>query len=243
MNVDIINKVKALLSKTTNSGCTEAEAQIAIAKANELITKYNISIDEIDNKAEEEVWGQGKVIEAGKWTLDINVFNGVVTQYFFVKSIKFGNGERGIGRGFTLYFYGKRENVVTAKYIFDALMFASNNLWNKYRQSTKCEAKFRQIFIVKLAEGFCEKLRLERSNLINKMDTERQTSGSTAISIRNVEIQLVEKYRKTYPNVKTATTNLSPISYNDRVAQAGYNAGKNLNINRPISTTNKKSIN
>lgn len=45
-------KIKALLAKTTESGCTEAEALEAAAKAAELLHKYQLDLSELDLREE-----------------------------------------------------------------------------------------------------------------------------------------------------------------------------------------------
>ena len=43
----ILSIIQALLEKTVQNGCTEAEAEIASLKVGELLTKYNLSLSEI----------------------------------------------------------------------------------------------------------------------------------------------------------------------------------------------------
>lgn len=247
MNADIINKIKALLSKTTEAGCTEAESQAAVAMANKLITQHNISLDEIrqtEKNADTDTWGEGKIYESGKYTLDISLAVKVIEDFFFVKHIMFKNPTTRAGRGFKLCFYGKKENVITAKYVFDGLMFAFDNLWSKYRRNTGCEAKYRRTFIFNLAKGFGDKLKIDRYNMVKEMDAEKcATQGTTALAIRNIQEHTIQKFHSTYPNLKSSNINFSQIKHNSSVAQAGYNAGRKLNINRPISDqSNRKAI-
>lgn len=242
MNTDLINKVKALLSKTTEAGCTEAEAQAAVAMANKLITQHNLSLEEVKNTTDEDIWGEGKIMESGKFTLNIGLAVSVVENYFFVKSVLFKNQIRGVGRGFKLCFYGKKENVITAKYVFDGLIYSFDNLWNQYRKKTKCESKYKKIFISKVAEGFSDKLKIDRYNMVKDMDSKKSDgSVSTAIIIRDVQQRTSEKFKHTY-QTRSFVPKFSAISYDDSIANDGYNAGRKLNINRPINCDNRKLI-
>lgn len=45
-------KIKALLAKTTEAGCTEAEAMMAAHKAHELLAKYQLNLSELDLREE-----------------------------------------------------------------------------------------------------------------------------------------------------------------------------------------------
>ena len=42
-------RIQGLRSKTTNNGCTEAEALLATAKVAELLDRYDLSLTEIEN--------------------------------------------------------------------------------------------------------------------------------------------------------------------------------------------------
>lgn len=246
MSADIINKIKALLSKTTEAGCTEAESQAAVAMANKLITQYNIALDDIkgsESGLDKEKWGEAKVIESGKYTLDISLAVDVVESYFFVQSIMFRKPTSRKGIGFKLCFYGTQSNVVTAKYVFDGLIFAFDNLWKKYKIVTCCPNEYKRIFICKVAEGFKDKLKIERYTVTQEMDAKKGAPGSTALAIRNIHETTIAKYKQTYPNVKSTNINFAQIQANDRVARDGYEAGRKLNINRPIGESKRKSIN
>lgn len=45
-------KIRALLAKTTEAGCSEDEAGAAMAKAHELLAKYQLSLSDLDLRAE-----------------------------------------------------------------------------------------------------------------------------------------------------------------------------------------------
>jgi Protein of unknown function (DUF2786) len=44
---DLLSKIRALLAKTTESGCTEEEMMTAFAKANAMIAAYEVTEDEL----------------------------------------------------------------------------------------------------------------------------------------------------------------------------------------------------
>ena len=48
----VSRKIKALLQRTQEAGCTEAEAAAAAGKAHELLAKYQLSLSELDLKEE-----------------------------------------------------------------------------------------------------------------------------------------------------------------------------------------------
>lgn len=52
MSKDIIKKIKSLMAKTTENGCTESEALLAAKKAAELMQRYNLSLSQIEIESE-----------------------------------------------------------------------------------------------------------------------------------------------------------------------------------------------
>ena len=50
----LLDKIRALLSKTTEAGCTEAEALAALTKAQAMIDAYEVSDDELALTKEEK---------------------------------------------------------------------------------------------------------------------------------------------------------------------------------------------
>ena len=58
---DIINKIKNLLNKTTENGCTVEEAASAIALAQKLISRHNLSMMDIETAEEEVIANFGAV--------------------------------------------------------------------------------------------------------------------------------------------------------------------------------------
>lgn len=67
---NIAARIRALLAKTVASGATEAEAQLAFEKAHELLRKYQLSLSDLELRAEgtgEAVCPPGEVHEIGQW--------------------------------------------------------------------------------------------------------------------------------------------------------------------------------
>jgi hypothetical protein len=56
----IANKVRALLAKTTDKGCTEAEAMAAAIKAKALMDEYQINLSEFDLESEGFIRGKAE---------------------------------------------------------------------------------------------------------------------------------------------------------------------------------------
>ncbi len=240
MNDALIQKIRKILSKTAEAGCTEEEANSAFALANKLMMEHNITMMQVKTSGEqsEQVFGEAKADEYGKWTLDISLAAGTVQDFFFVKYIAMP--KPGARRYNILLFFGTKENAITAKYVYDGLISAFDNLWTSYQRKHRRPAKERRTFIRGVTEGFKCKLREERKNLVQEQDLTRG-AGGTEIVLRSVVQQTLERFNKTYPDLKYRKVQMARDSYNPQTRAAGFNAGKNLNISRPIGHSKSTS--
>lgn len=237
MNESISRKIQALLAKTSDANCTEEEARTALTMASRLASQYNISMEEIKSgggKSADE-WEELDIHDSGKWTLDIEMANAVINKYFFVKSVMIKKETRGTGRGFTLVFYGRKENVATAKFVFNGLLMAFRNLWQSYRDRTGCDISLRYSFLFGVTNGVSDRLKSERTDVISQRDKQISYQGTgTAIMLQNIEQELNARFNEKYNDLTKSKSNLGNINYNPGVTQAGYDAGKALNIRRSI---------
>jgi len=109
----MVDRISALLKKTIENGCTEDEAASAAAKAQELLFKYNLTIDEVlqeDEQGEqfEVVFSEDTFgVQAQQdWKLQ---FAAMIARYYFCKCVFHGK------RGFT--FIGREHNVQVARMV------------------------------------------------------------------------------------------------------------------------------
>lgn len=111
----IARKVRALLSRTTDAGCTEAEAIEAAAKARELMDRYRVTLSDVEIKAEpitQETVERPNSLRwaAGDYALHgINAYCGVKT--WFHKSA-------GVRR---LRIFGMKPDVEMARYLYELI--------------------------------------------------------------------------------------------------------------------------
>lgn len=230
----ILDRIRKLLAKANDSSVTEAEANAFMEKASRLLAEHNLDMASLKRSEDDEQWGQGKMIQRGKWTREIALASQIINEHFFVKTIMMPHGNKGVGRGFTLYAYGMKTNVVSAKYVFDGLLAAFENLWQSYRRKTKCEAKFRKTFICGVANGFSDKMKMEKYHMAQERDQQNHTPGGTAIQLRSVQEKTLEMFQRVYPSTKKVSGNFSHVHHDNEIRSAGYSAGQKLNINRPI---------
>ena len=120
----ILAKIKALLAKTPEAGCTEGEALAAAAKASELLMQYGFSENDLEEREEitcETIFAEGKRLGC---LGPIAVF---VADFADVRV--WGTKENGQS---VLKFFGKESDVQVAKYLLHLLHTATRLSWEAY---------------------------------------------------------------------------------------------------------------
>src|SRR3954466_8588927 len=115
----IVDRIRKLLSKTNEAGCTQAEAETAFAMASRLLAEHNLSMDDVSNveiEREEYIEDIGSI--AGRWTRELGLLYRVVSKYFFVEGFLSTKIIKGKPTR-VLMFFGTPTNVETAKFIFN----------------------------------------------------------------------------------------------------------------------------
>lgn len=106
----LLEKIKALLSKTTENGCTEAEMMAALDKARELMAEYDISETDLAFNAEEVVREDAAISFGGMW-----IAVGVAQ---FCEVEDYRSGRRSESR---INFVGLQSDVIFAFWLLSAL--------------------------------------------------------------------------------------------------------------------------
>jgi len=107
----MLEKVRAILSKTMDNGCTESEAMAALAKASELMATYDISDADISAVAHEKA----------------TIFKTADTDFYEIKKNlcvnvgRFTNCKAFTDRDKVINFAGKENDIVFATWLLDTL--------------------------------------------------------------------------------------------------------------------------
>lgn len=130
----ILNKIKNLLDLANNNP-NENEAIAAALKAQELMAKYNIELDQLDDKKEtreivEEVYYQSGKHEMKKWKIGLAA---IIAQNFRCKTYFLG--------GQDVVFYGFKEDAKIALEVFTYLYEIGNKFAVRYYNKCKKEGK------------------------------------------------------------------------------------------------------
>lgn len=130
----ILNKIKNLLDLANNNP-NENEAIAAALKAQELMAKYNIELDQLDDKKEtreivKEVYYQSGKHEMKKWKIGLAA---IIAQNFRCKTYFLG--------GQNVVFYGFKEDAKIALEVFTYLYEIGNKFAVRYYNKCKKEGK------------------------------------------------------------------------------------------------------
>lgn len=130
----ILNKIKNLLDLANNNP-NENEAIAAALKAQELMAKYNIELDQLDNKEEtreivKEVYHQSGKHEMKKWKIGLA---GIIAENFRCKMYSIDKQD--------IVFYGYKDDAKIALQVFTYLYEIGNKFAMRYYNKCKKEGK------------------------------------------------------------------------------------------------------
>ena len=234
---DIVGKVRKLLAKTAENGCTQAEADAAFAMASRIMAEHAIEIEEVHNQGDSvEEYAEDEVgDEVARWSSERDWAGMICKRYFFVHVYQktWRNPTRN-----RQFFFGTPTNVETAKWVYLALLDAFNRLWRDAKRKHNFPTSDRRTFTLGVVQGFRLKLEDER----RAIEVEREVMGKTGS-----EIVLASADQKREVAFKEAHTDMgkgrsAPAPRGSAGAlQAGVAAGRSLNLSRPIGSGEAKA--
>ena len=122
----IIKRIKKLLTLANNSGATEAEAKNAMAMAQRLMTRYNISVANVgDEKPKQNIRHEEYFTRKGGLNPADKEITVILKRFYKVKILF--NGGRG------LVMVGTPEDIEIAKYVHGYLRGVFFKCWNDYK--------------------------------------------------------------------------------------------------------------
>lgn len=208
----IIDKIKKLYALSTSPN--EEEAKSALNKAHELLIKYHIdfdSIDDVEFKEKFTLFERQNIPDWGK------VLANIVADYFYCK---FHTSYRKQGKFFV--FIGTDIDTQIADYTFEYLFNVIKKLLSFYKKTTKyCTSNKVFSYSSGLVAGI-------RSNLQRQSDIEK---GLGLILKENGKF--LEWYKNTY---KLTSTALSLNSKNRNAYASGYTDGKKIKLRSGVES-------
>jgi len=221
----IIEKIKALLAKTTANGCTEAEMMAALDKAAAMQDAYDITDDDLQLTKEEAACLHAdppdlKDPHGIKWRLTHGVRTFCNVQIFRMPH------ETG------LRCIGLRADVDFAMWLLDAL--ADFVFAELYAHLIGCLAPRgeRRKIIHSFVDACCNRIDERLVELVERSKAARTSNGRALVVVKDAAIQA---YMKDHDiRLRTTCSSRQPASFNEAAREAGHTAGNRATFGRPV---------
>lgn len=212
--------IQALQDKTTDNGCSEAEALEAARKMGELLEEHDLSLDDVGLREEA---GQSKKNElyaadnyAGSMVAGIAKFCSLVCYQ-----------ENSKGAAGTFVIFGLEHDLEVAKYLYEVCSEACDWDWSRYMEthgySVKKRASFRAGFAGRIYERLME-MKAERDARMARM------SDRTDLVVLKDQLVRGEFNKLGVRLTKAAPRNIAdPNAY-----RQGQVAGAKVNLSNPL---------
>jgi len=219
----VLIRVKKLMSLAKSTNRHEAEA--AMAKAHELMRKYNIDL--LNRSSHRDFVSMFIGSPALRHHREKYHLANLLQKYYFVQGLWVSSYVLSKGKmGRVFEISGIPENVKIASYVYDFVINTIDMHWRRYNQEKTLNRYRKTDFAVGIIEGFCNKLDDQKPTPSN------QTKTNALISIQDP--LLVAYMSHKYP--RTRTFQRSASSQDDQVLKHGYDIGKDLVISKGIET-------
>ena len=219
----IIEKVKALLAKTAENGCTEEEKLIALAKLRAWIDTYEITHDELQLSREEkairhdESEADARDTHKIKWQLCRGV-----ERYCNVRIYR-NSSKAG------LTFAGFKSDIDFATWLLDHLSdFVHDALFEFLLDCLAPEGKERKEEIRGFVIGCTERVSARLIEMCDQSKTERTTNGKALVVIKDQAIDDLLK-------AEGICLRSSRAAFSDGARRAGQSAGDRASFSKPVS--------
>lgn len=229
----LLAKIRALLAKTTEAGCTEAEALAAATLARDLMDRY--AIDHGDLSEAEDPWHteyspaagaeqkrRGKPNSGKRFRFKHTIYGRVGA---FCDCYGIRNRDKD-----TIRYHGRQSDVMFATWLLDALDKFAARAWAAHDAASAIfadRALSREDFLFALGNRICERLR-------EAIDARRATSAATGTALAVASKALVAKQHAltVWPNLRIVRDNYR--AQDVAAVRAGTTAGDRATFARPM---------
>jgi len=221
----IIEKIKALLAKTKENGCTEEEELSALAMARAWIDAHEITDDELQLSREEkailhdESEADARDTHKIKWLLCSGVGRYCNVQIFR------GHSKAG------LTFVGFKSDIDNATWLLDHLSdFVHDKLFEFLLDCLAPEGKERKQEIRGFVIGCTARISARLIEMCDQSETERTTNHNALVVIKDQAIKDLLKAEGI-----CLRSSRSSAAFSDDARRAGRSAGDRASFGRPVS--------
>lgn len=213
----IIAKIKALMAKTIEAGATEAEALAAMSKAHELLAKYQLTLSDLDLRAEgtQQVTGQ---IDARQ------IIRYVAKQVALYCDCRVWSNSQLR----QINFLGLASDAQFAHWLASSLTaFVQRQMVNWQLEVASCTMRELEDFQMGIVHRINERLKAENAR---KMQRDLTGQSNALVVVKNAMVQ------EAFSALGMSFTPSKKLRYNTATSafQQGRAKGDEVNFNRPL---------
>lgn len=220
----LLARIQKLMALAESSN--QHEAELAMTKANELMTRYNISVLKNNNPRAYDSIFVGK--PSLRNTREKHSLSILLNQYYYVECIwvrAFVVEKQKMGR--VLELSGTIQNLQIAEYVYYFVLNFIDSQWKKYNKKKNLSHHRRADFAEGIIDGFKYKLKRQQRRF------KRKNPPETKDLINVSDPQLIEYLNYRYPRIRT--TRCSSSNANESIINDGRRVGQNLIISKGIT--------
>lgn len=222
--IDTIQRLLAL-SQSPN----EHEAQAALAKAQELMLRHNLSIEAVTAaEVNRGSWTEELVWQGRRPPYEQNFVANILQEFFFVRVI-YSRWQSGHS---VTELFGAPENVAVSRHAFVYLSRVFRNLWQDYRTRTCAGRAAARTFYCGLRDGFRDRLRAER----NCQTAGNDSRQALTVVSEAIDVALAQRHGDLAPR-KPSTIAPFASAYFD-----GRAAGAEIRLQRAVDGQHQPSL-
>ncbi|MCK4485603.1 MAG: DUF2786 domain-containing protein [Desulfobacterales bacterium] len=233
----IMQRVKKLMALAQSQNQHEAEA--AMAKAHQLIGKYNVDLlTHEENRNFVSVF-IGK--PALRHFREEYALARLLTDFYFVFGIWMPAYVVDKGKmGSVLEISGTVQNIKIAHYVYDFVQQSTNSQWDEYNRNNGLNRYRKTDFAIGIIQGFSSKLKSQSETKRKLKDTCPLVprSGRRERALIKIEDPLLKKYVG-YKYPRTLSVSGKALSHDHNVLKDGVSVGKKLVISKGITERGK----
>lgn len=236
LNEAVSRRIRALLSKTTENGATEAEAIAAAVKARELMDAYRLTMTDIEIQSEPVIQEEVDRPNAIKYAA-VDYCGKGIEAYCGVRSWMRSKWDERRGRYTVRVFIGLKPDVEMAHYLYVMIDGAIKSELAAFQRSRGYRDRGDT---ASFQLGMARRINARLHDMARELEPVAVTATGTAlVLVKNAVVNqaydaLGLKFRGSYAGM----SNRSHSAYT-----SGQTAGNRVNLSRPVTTTSQPKLN
>lgn len=229
----IATRIRALLEKTVENGCTEEEAALAAAKANSMLQEYNLNLTELEVQSE----------KIGKRVQDTRQGKRMKAIHPLAYSIAYRVSElcncKVWRSGKELIWFGTETDTEIAKHMCDMLVNIHDAEKKKWQKANPGQGKSGgHSFTMGMASRLNERLRAMIADNSFENEEVANRRGTDLVLVKNNRV--IEAYKSLGMKLSSGAARASAKNYSGY--SAGQAAGSRANISRGVGGSARVAI-